>query len=105
MNMEIWDSFLNLLFLYWIHIIFGLLFLVMLLVIANFLDKRGAVETSPKTEAGHPKLVRITQRNVVAGVCAGFVWKCGVPRSIVQALWILMMIPMSGTPVIAYLTC
>lgn len=105
MNMEIWGSFLNLLSLYWIHIIFGLLFLVILLVVANFLDKRGAVETSPKTEASNPKLVRITQRKVVAGICAGFAWKFGVPRSIVRALWLLMMIPLSGTPVIAYFAC
>ena len=103
--MDIWDSFLNLHTLYWIPIIFGLFFLVVLLVVANFLGKRGPADTSPKTAAGHPTLVRITQRKVIAGVCAGFAWKFGVPRSIVRAFWILMMIPLSGTPMIAYFSC
>ena len=103
--MDIWDGFLKLFSLYWIHIIFGLFFLVGLLIVASFLDKRRTSGTSPKTAEGRPKLVRITQGKVIAGVCAGFAWKFGVPRSIVRALWILMMIPMSGTPVIAYFTC
>ena len=59
--MDIWDGFLKLFSLYWIHIIFGLFFLVGLLVVASFLDKRRTSGTSPKTAEGRPKLVRITQ--------------------------------------------
>ena len=100
--MDIWDGFLKLFSLYWMHIMFGVFFLVGLLVVANFLDKRRSSETSPKTAEGRPKLVRITQAKVIAGVCAGFAWRFGVPRSIVRAVWILMTVPLSGTLVIAY---
>ena len=104
MNMDIWDSFLNLHTLYWIPIIFGLFFLVVLLVVANFLDKRGPADTSPKTAAGHPKFVRITERKTIGGVCAGFAYKFGIPPWIVRVFWVLMMFPLSGTPIIAYVT-
>ena len=80
------------------------LFITMIVVVAVVLvRKRTPSEISPKTEAGDPRLVRIIQRRTIGGVCAGFAYKFGIPPWIVQALWVVVAIGLSGIPFIAYI--
>ena len=74
--------------------------LVVLFVV--IIGKRPSTSTSPKTEAGDPRLVRIPQRQTIGGVCAGFAYKFGIPPWLVQALWVVVAIGLSGIPLIAY---
>ena len=79
-------------------------FITMIVVVAVVLvRKRTPSEISPKTEAGDPRLVRIIQRRTIGGVCAGFAYKFGIPPWIVQALWVVVAIGLSGIPFIAYI--
>ena len=96
----------------WIGLFFSLivpvfvftLFITMIVVVAVVLvRKRTPSEISPKTEAGDPRLVRIIQRRTIGGVCAGFAYKFGIPPWIVQALWVVVAIGLSGIPFIAYI--
>lgn len=66
------------------------------------LGKRPSTSTPPKTEAGEPRLVRIPQRQTIGGVCVGFAYKFGIPPWLVQALWMVVAIGLSGIPLIAY---
>ncbi len=92
----------NLIFLCWFVIIIGVFVFAVIMVVAVLRGKRGPSETSPRTEAGEPRLVRITERKTIGGVCAGFAYKFGIPPWIVRVLWALLMFPLSGTPIIAY---
>ena len=65
------------------------------------LGKRPSTSTPPKTEAGDSRLVRIPQRQTIGGVCAGFAYKFGIPPWLVQALWVVVAIGLSGIPLIA----
>ena len=72
-------------------------------VIAVIIGKRTSIEISPKTEDGHPRLVRIPQKQAIAGICAGFAYKLGTPPWLVQVIWVVATLGLGGVPFIAYL--
>lgn len=95
----------------WIVHLFTLVFQVfvftavitaIVVLVVVIIGKRPSTSISPKTEAGDPRLVRIPQRKTIAGVCAGFAYKFGAPIWIVQTLWVVVAIGLSGTLLIAY---
>ncbi|MDE0043520.1 MAG: PspC domain-containing protein [Candidatus Poribacteria bacterium] len=100
--MDLSELVFNLIFLCWFVIISGVFVFGIIMVVEFISGKRGPYETSPKTETGEPRLVRITDRKMIGGVCAGFAYKFGIPHWIVRVLWVLLMFPLSGTPIIAY---
>ena len=91
-----------LIFLFWCVILFSVFVFGIIMVVAALRGKRGASEMSARTETGEPRLVRITERKLIGGVCAGFAYKFGIPHWIVRVLWVLLMFPLSGTPILAY---
>jgi phage shock protein C len=46
----------------------------------------------PTDKEGHPRLVRITQKRLVGGVCAGLAYWLGWPTWIVRALTVLLIL-------------
>ena len=58
----------------------SILFIAVIVLIAvALIGKPTSAEISPKTEDGHPRLVRIPQKQAIAGICAGFAYKFGIP--------------------------
>lgn len=87
-------------------LIIVLLFIAMLVIVAItviLIGKRTSTEISPKTEADEPRLVRISQKWTVTGVCAGFAYKFGVPTWLVQVIWVVATFGLGGVPLIAYI--
>ena len=102
MNLSRPDFLVDLMFLFWYVIAFSVLVFAVIIVVAVLRGKRGPSEMSARNEAGGPRLVRITERKLVGGVCAGFAYKFGIPLWISRVLWVLLMFPLSGTPILAY---
>ncbi len=73
---------------------------VLLLIIGML--ARNRTETSPKTQTGNPRLVRITQRGTLGGICAGFAYKFGMPTWLARVIMVLLVL-FSGIGLIAYL--
>ncbi len=71
-------------FLFWCVIVLSVLVCGIIMVVAALRGKRGASEMSARTEAGEPRLVRITERKIIGGVCAGFAYKFAMPQWIVR---------------------
>jgi phage shock protein PspC (stress-responsive transcriptional regulator) len=81
----------------------SILFIAVIVLIAvALIGKRTSAEISPKTEDGHPRLVRIPQKQTIAGICAGFAYKLGTPPWLVQVIWVVLAFGMGGVPLIAY---
>ena len=77
--------------------------LVIAVIAVVLIGKRTSTEISPKTEAGEPRLVRIPQKQTIAGVCSGFAYKFGVPTWLVQVVWVVATFALGGAPLIAYI--
>lgn len=96
------DFLVDLMFLFWYVIAFSVLVFAAIIVVAVLRGKRGPSELSARNEAGEPRLVRIVERKLIGGVCAGFAYKFGISHWIVRTLCVLLMFPLSGTPILAY---
>ena len=95
-------NFLDLLFDLIFIVIIGAFFIAIISVVVVYHRKRGPSETSPRTEKGEPRWVRITERSILGGVCAGFAYKFAVPQWIVRVIWVLLIFSLAGTSIIAY---
>ena len=102
MNLSTPDFLVGLMFLFWYVIVLSLLVFAAALVVTVLRGKRGPSELSARTDAGDPRLVRIIERKLIGGVCAGFAYKFGISHWIVRALCVLSLFPLSGTPILAY---
>jgi len=56
----------------------------------------------PTDNEGHPRLVRITQRDILGGVCAGFAYWLGWPTWVVRALTVIVAL-LTGFAILVYL--
>ncbi len=102
MNFSRPEFLVDLILLFWYVIIFSVLVFAAVIVVAVIRGKRGPSELPARTETGDPRLVRIIERKLIGGVCAGFAYKFGISHWIVRALCVLLMFPLSGTPIFAY---
>lgn len=83
-------------------LLFPLLVLgAILLVVVVVIKGRNRSGVPPKTQTGHPRLVRIPQQGTIGGVCAGFAYKFGIPVWLVRVSMVLL-IPFSGISLIGY---
>lgn len=59
-------------------------------------------EAEPLTQHGTPRLVRMPQRGILGGVCAGFAYRVGMPTWVSRVLLVFLALA-SGTGVLVYL--
>ena len=70
--------------------IWEILILFALVLLIGVFMMRNRTEIPPKTPAGNPRRVRITQRRTIGGVCAGFAYKFGVPAWLARVIMVLL---------------
>jgi len=56
----------------------------------------------PTDKEGHPRLVRITQKRVLGGVCAGFAYWLGWPTWVVRVLTVIVVL-FTAVPILVYI--
>ena len=88
---------------------FGLLMLMMvgglfLIVLSGVLLFNGRGRAFPRTVDGRPRLVRIPERSVIGGVCAGYAYRLGITEWMVRVAMVFVAL-FSGMGVLAYLVC
>jgi phage shock protein PspC (stress-responsive transcriptional regulator) len=56
----------------------------------------------PTDKEGHPRLVRITQKRVLGGICAGFAYWLGWPTWVVRVLTVIVTL-FTAVPILVYI--
>ncbi len=80
---------------------------VVLLVIVSFLSLTlvGCVgKTNPVDKNGKAKFVRISEKGVLGGVCAGIAYYFGINITIVRIGWVVAVFGL-GVGILAYVVC